>query len=476
MPTEVFKTDPKSSSHQPTWTKSAILKGAVLLLLLGLAMVVTDPSFTFLDDETMIVDLAGRPAGQVMVNQDSGMGQLEHPPLSDLLFHYWLSAEGTSPRLVRLPAVLLYLAGLLILATVALKLRGSSAATALLWISVLWPFGFHFGRLAGWYSLAFFLVSLLTLAYLRCLEKPGWLSWLYFSLTALALVYTNYYGWAVIACLALDFLLRRRQRKSLSLQPFTAALLVVIAGYAPVMPAFLTEVLGGTSFHTPLSTTILQAAYNFYCLFVSESIAPWVWGLSVPLVAAIVISCVLTAVLISRELRFYFIYFALLYGVMAMSGLGTTKRLLFISPWLLLSLACALVNAERKKLRATLLVLLVGIAALGWFGTISRKYYASQHFLEPWQRVAEDAAQAIQQGCMVVSNSPSFFFYLNYALRDTARRPTDQAPRFIPGWAKNPRLFWVKDWNDAQRPTASCVYLITGVTESIDLEPVKEEA
>jgi hypothetical protein len=73
---------------------------------------------------------------------------------------------------------------------------------------LLWPHGFHFGCLAGWYSFTFLLVALLTLAHLRHVEHPSPRNWMPVVLCALALVYTNYYGWAVLCCLGLDLLLR----------------------------------------------------------------------------------------------------------------------------------------------------------------------------------------------------------------------------------------------------------------------------
>jgi len=73
---------------------------------------------------------------------------------------------------------------------------------------LLWPYGFHFGRLTGWYSFTFLLVALLTLAYLRYVEYPSPGNWMPVVLRALALVYTNYYGWAVLGCLGLDLLWR----------------------------------------------------------------------------------------------------------------------------------------------------------------------------------------------------------------------------------------------------------------------------
>ena len=127
-----------------------------------------------------------------------------------MLLHGWLFIGGGSQWTLRLPSVLLFLTGLIVLASVARKLAGNSAFLAVICLGTLWPFSFHFGRLAGWYSWTFFLVALLTPTYLRYLEAPDWRRLVQFVGCALLLVYSNYYGWAVVGCLALDIVVFQR--------------------------------------------------------------------------------------------------------------------------------------------------------------------------------------------------------------------------------------------------------------------------
>jgi hypothetical protein len=49
---------------------------------------------------------------------------------------------------------------------------------------------------------------LLTLVYLKYIEHPSPGGWMPVVLCALALVYTNYFGWALMGLLGLDLLLR----------------------------------------------------------------------------------------------------------------------------------------------------------------------------------------------------------------------------------------------------------------------------
>ncbi len=179
---------------------------AVLLLLMAfIVFAVTDSAFTFLEDETAIVTAARAPAEETIGLFLTGNGQHEHPPLSDLLLHYWLPVANRSALALRIPSIVFYLGGLFLLGVSV----GVRAELAVVTIGVLWPFGFHFGRLCGWYSLTFFLLAALTVAYERLLAggRIGW-----FVACGVLLSYCNYYGWVVVVCLLADCARRRHAR------------------------------------------------------------------------------------------------------------------------------------------------------------------------------------------------------------------------------------------------------------------------
>jgi hypothetical protein len=438
-----------------------------MMLILGLAMAVTQPWFSFLEDETTSAAAANSPTKEIMSRFIRGEGPSLHPPLSDLLLHYWLPVAGTRPWLLRLPSIFLFVAGLLILAAVATRLAGPSGWTAMLGIGLLWPFGFHFGRLIGWFSLSFFLLALLTWAYFRCLDHPSSPRWLAFFLTALALVYTNYFGWAIVGCLAADFGLRNRTRRVASLRPLLVSLLTLAIAYVPMGRALAAAILRGTHLGSPLLAKLVYAPYGLYSLFVSESIAPWFWALSIPAGAAIGVCLTLTVMLAPREVRCFLVYFALLLAAMLLLDVISTKRLLLVSPWLLLPVACAAAKGNRKGQQKILVLSMILIAAVGWLGVLSRRYYAAPHFLEPWAEVATAGARSIEQGAVVVTNSPSFLFYLNYSIEDTERSSGVKSDRFVPGWVEHPRVFDVEAWNNASHPTRPLVLFVRGVNSEL---------
>src|SRR6185312_17204738 len=137
-----------------------------------------------------------------------GTGQHEHPPLYDILLHFWLRGTSGAFEYLRVPSIFFYLAGIFLLGRIARRLGGPESAFAVIWIGVLWPFGFHYGPLVVWYSFSFFLVAALTLAYVRYLEDPNPGRWLALLLLGICLIWTNYFGWAILGCLGLDLFLR----------------------------------------------------------------------------------------------------------------------------------------------------------------------------------------------------------------------------------------------------------------------------
>ena len=171
------------------------------LLALGAILMASNPWFTPVDDEDAIMDVAAIAGTATMKFLLGGGGQHEHPPLSDLILHGGSGLPTGISICCGLPSVVFYLLGAWFLAQAARRMAGERAAKYTLILLLLWPYGFHFARLAGWYSFTFLLVALLTLAYLRYVEYPSPRSWMLVVLCALALVYTNYYGWAVLGCI-----------------------------------------------------------------------------------------------------------------------------------------------------------------------------------------------------------------------------------------------------------------------------------
>jgi len=305
------------------------------------------------------------------------------------------------------------------------------------------------------------LVSLLTLIYSKYLEDPSPKMWFSFALCALALVYTNYLGWALLACLGLGLLLRfARDIRKLVLFVSTAVLLVLAC--LPIMPAFLGEVHRGAR-PAPSISALTIGVYNLYCLFVSESVAPWFWAPGIA--PGLAITCAMLLVLIcARSLaRRFFLYFSALLMAMTFLQIGNTKRLLMISPWLILPVGVTIATVTLPSTRRWLVGSLVLIGLIGWYGIFSRNLYAAPHWVEPWEQVSSHAAQVVAHGGVVIANNPSFFFYLTYLLPSTNPSIRGHFAGLLPISVQTPNVYTPQQWVDAGSPAAQTVFLADGL-------------
>jgi hypothetical protein len=434
----------------------------VLLVAVGVMLVATNRWITFIDDETSIITTAAQPLRATLHAFWIGEGLHEHPPLYDVLLHFWLSITRGAWGALRLPAIACYLLGLWLLARAAEEIGGRRGAWAVLWMGALWPFGFHYGRLAAWYSFCFMLVAWLTLAYLRLLRHPSLWRWCGFFAGAAALIYTNYFGWAFLGCLAADYILRKRGARLRAVGMIGACTLFLAIAYLPLWRPFLFELRNGTSFTQPYTTKILLGGFHLYNLFVSESAAPWFLWLGIPAGTCVAACLALVVIHAPSEARKFLFYAVLLVAAMAALGIISAKRMLPVAAWLLLPVAVAAGTIPRGRARMVLIGSLAGIAAFGWFGIFSREYYSAQRFIEPWGQVAAEAAGRSQSGSLssttIIGNNPSFFFYLSYAL--PVLHQSDGRREWQPSNTNG--VFDAGDWIGNGHPLREHIYFVRG--------------
>ena len=449
-------------------TSRDTLLAFVALFALGVVMTLTNRSFTFMDDEIAMIQDATAPIAQTAQSFTEGYGGHRHPPLYDLLLAGWMRLTASRVALLRLPATVFYLLGLWFTVQAAGLMGGAAAARAALWIGVVFPYGFHFGRIAGWYSLSFCTLAMMTYAYLLILQKPGWGRWLILVAACVLGVYTNYFVYAFIGLLLLDYWYTHRRESSIHLAAAAGSLLVVLAFSYPLLRAFFFRLAADRSILRPaysLTSTVLFGGYNLYTLFVSESIAPWFWYFSIPVLAAIALSALLLLRYGSAPPRRMFIGFLACTLVMTILNLINTKRLLFLSPWLLIPVAVMVTNLPRPALRRAALWALVVTGAIGWFGILSRHYYAAPRLIEPWQPVAAEAAGEVKKDAVVIGNNPSFFFYLTDAIRSSGDRANRGFVGSYPVYLKHPQLFDTNQWLEAGKIYGPTTVLVKGAAD-----------
>lgn len=441
-----------------------------LLPSLAIALIATNQWFTVIDDEAFIIDRAAKPARQTIQLFLSGVGEHQHPPLYDLLLHGWLRITNGNIYLLRLPAITFFVLGVWALAKAAKALGGSRSEANVLWIACLWPYGFHFGRVAVWYSFCFLLVSLVTLCYLRFSSQNSRANWLWLFLSSLALVYSNYFGWALLACLALDFALRNARSLATWWRPFLATGALLLFAYIPLFAAFLTEMHHGPHADFHALNVAANGVYNLYCLFVSESLAPWYWIAGISAGLAIAGCLILTWIGSPWPARRFLLYFTALFFVMTIMGIIQPKRVMLISAWLILPVGVALGTLPKRPLRRAILASLILVAAIGWFGILSRKLYAAPRWIEPWNQVAQQASEVIHNGGIVLGNNPSFFFYMSYWLPDNGPGSSHRFVGLLPNIHRT-GVYDPTQWLDAGRPLAPTILLIKGLHFDIPSGP-----
>ena len=463
-----------------------LLRDAAPLLMLGSALLYTNRWFALTDDETSALSWAAQSVTTLFGASRSAAANAR-PPVYELLLHFWLRVSGGAFDWLRLPAIVSFVLGLWLLSRVARQRSGEESSNALVWLGALWPFGFHTGRLAGPYAFAFLLVAAVTWQYFRCTASRRRSDWIILCLFCLALIYTNDFGWAIFVFLSLDYRWgipesdRPETHRSQSDRPpnrrklgeilVTAAVLAI--GFLPRWAAFARELHSLTwppSFRFPL----LNAAYNFYLLFVSQSVAPWFWRLSIPAAIGVVALVVFVFAGSRWQERRFLIFSLFLFALMAVGGILQAERLLLIAPWFSLPTAMALGTIEKWQWRVPMAAALALVAAIGWYGTLNRLHYAEPRFFEPWSVVAQEAAGAVRSGNAVISNDESFFFYLTYELKPSLSNSPWHFAGALPRQVQYPSVWDPEQWDQAGRPKPASVLWIRGSSPPEELAAMNE--
>ncbi len=445
--------------------------GTLAILVIYAAVIVsTNHLFTFLDDEAMSVALAGNPVIPAVERFFAGSGlHEEHPPMANILSHLWLIATDYSFFSLRIFANIFYVAAMLVNALSAEKIGGRRAYWAILVLSSVWPFAFQYGRITGWYALSMFLVSLVTWTYLRILDTQGYRPWIAFGAAGVLLVWSNYFGFVILFVLLADFLIFHRDLAVSHVRPLLIVMALIALAFFPLLRVALQDLVGALPIESRMDwkNEIVGAGFPAFAIFGSVAVAPWYLPLSGPLFVAIVLLLVCAWFSPGRR---WFVYFILAMLVLDVSGQLDVKRVLFLMPWLFLAIALAAGASTSRHPRLAFSALAI-ILVCGWVGIVSGRHYATANLYEPWEKVAEVVAQDARHGATIISENPSFFFYLDYQLR--LQSDTGEAPGTYLGepvyQSHGYRILWP---DPSQRPQDlhGKVVLVTGTASQDDLE------
>lgn len=378
-------------------------------------MICTNTRFTILDDESTIVACAGNQPSKILQNFVSGNAANEHPPLSEILLHFWLAATNYSFFMLRVFANLFFMAGILIIGVSSEKIAGKCAYWATLVVGFLWPFAFQYGRITGWYAFCMFLVAWLTWAYLRILDDDDRWSWVSFGIAALLMVWSNYFAVVLLLLFLADLAIFHRKLAARRFGSLLVVAAVVALGLLPLLKIALFDLRNNV---TPIASAVdlknALATFSFpvFSIFGSVAVAPWYLPLSIPILVGTILLFV--AIWFSSGRR-WLIYFILAMVLLALSGHMSVKRVLFLLPWLFLAIGISVTRGSSRysKVSASAVAVLI---TTGWIGIVSGMHYATANLLEPWGKVAEVVAQDARHGATIVSVNPPFFLYLDYQL------------------------------------------------------------
>lgn len=446
-------------------------KKTALLILVATAVMIyaSEPLFSVIDDEVAMVASAVTPAGQIV--RDAARGHHHpHPPLHTVLVHYWLRLTDGQLDLLRVPAILIFVAGLWFCCAAAVQIAGERAWIPAALVCALWPFGFHLGRVQGWYGLSFLFTALLTYAYLRCVKAPNLRNWLLLLISGTLLIYTNYYGWVLIGCLSMHFAWLHRAKRMWLWAAGTVTLWLLV--FAPILPGFL-YVLQITTPASPPSFMgrSFLLVYNGYALFAGESIAPWYLPLGVPVGLAVAGVVILTFRHSPPMARFLFAAMLALILMMTVQGLITTKRTMTLGPWLVIPVSVALAASQGLRTGRMLTACCGLIVLLAAYGVARPHYYAALRYVEPWRAVAQQEAQHARAGTLLLVGNPSFCFYLTHELQLPAANPHWKFAGVAPWSFSHPYVMDAAQWESAGRPAHASVRLIKGAMADPLYEP-----
>ena len=136
-----------------------------------------------------------------------------------------------------------------------------------------------------------------------------------------------------------------------------------IAAAIPILRPSYREFVASTNFHQGFRVILINYAVHVYTLFVSESVAPWHWQLSVPAGLAVLVCVVLVFMNEQGPSRRFLVYSAVLLLLMAVTGTLRSRRLFFVAPWVLLPIAVAIGSIKSRWARPGLALALLVIGA-----------------------------------------------------------------------------------------------------------------
>ena len=416
------------------------------LAFYGIFLFLTNSKVAVFEDEASIIAAAHRNPGELVSPFLSGTAAFHHPPLSEILLHFWLKWTGDSFAALRIPSIFFYCLSLCIVAETAHLLWGKRWTAVTL--GVAWPVGYFLGRPAGWYSLTMLGVAGLGWFYFRWRASGRLIHLAGVSGCAILLVYTNHFGWAFLAVLTMDLWWTGADRRRM--RHFLAAVgLVALASLPLVQELFGKLQMEMSPPGRPLPA-IARASYMAHSLLASEMAAPWTWP---GVVAAACGLGLLWLGVKQQEPRRALLWLAVPLAIGLGTGIVSGVRLILFGPWLLLFLTSTVGFTSGRF--ATALAALA--FAMGWLGTATGYYQGTHRYSEPWPQVTRQVVKLSGPGDVIVCDHSSFYLYVSHLLPFDAVHRVPAVPVIVGGRT----LAGLAAWRAAAGRGGQLIYLRT---------------
>lgn len=182
----------------PSWPVRCWEIAAVAMLLAsGIAARTHQSDYNFDGDELFSAELASRSFPEVI---SQSLEDRPHPPLYNLVLHFWVNGFGASERSTRLLSVLFSAAFLFVTYALCRRVTNPRIALGSLALLAVSPFFVYYGQQARPYALIGLLAAANMLAFVLLLEVPNsYRRRLLWTACSVLLLYSQYLGGLLIA-------------------------------------------------------------------------------------------------------------------------------------------------------------------------------------------------------------------------------------------------------------------------------------
>ena len=181
-------------------------------------------------DEAGSVAFSARPLDQLFTVL---IDDVVHPPLHYVVLHGWFKLAGVSAINARLVSVLFGTLSIPIFYLLARRFTDTATSLIAAVLLAISQAAVYYSQEARPYAQAQFFSLLAAIAFITFLRAPGPRTMAGFTLSAIALVYTNYYGSAVLLALGLYWLIFRRDFPRSVFRYLSVAVTILVLVFIP---------------------------------------------------------------------------------------------------------------------------------------------------------------------------------------------------------------------------------------------------